>query len=66
MPVYYSTTEEEHAVFHLWSNCSEGQKIDPDDLEIGSGGSRPLRGVLRDASSGSPVTSDHTGPMRRS
>ncbi len=34
MPVYYSTTEEEHPVFHLWSNCSEGQRIDPDDLEM--------------------------------
>ncbi len=26
--VYYTTTQEEHAVYHLYSNCSEGKKIE--------------------------------------
>ena len=26
--VYYTTTKEEHPVYHLYSNCSEGEKIE--------------------------------------
>jgi hypothetical protein len=25
---YHSKTEEEHPVFHVWTNCSEGEKIE--------------------------------------
>jgi hypothetical protein len=25
---YYTTTEEEDPVFHVWSNCPEGEKIE--------------------------------------
>jgi hypothetical protein len=34
MPVNYSTVEEEHPVFHLWSNCPDGLRIEPDDLAM--------------------------------
>ena len=33
MAVYYSKTEEEHPVFHLWMKCPEGEKIDPKNQE---------------------------------
>lgn len=26
--VYYTKTEENHPVYHLYSNCSEGEKIE--------------------------------------
>ncbi len=34
MPVYFTTVAEEHPVFHLWSNCPEGLKIEPEHLEM--------------------------------
>lgn len=34
MSVYYTKNEEEHPVFHLYSNCSEGEKIEEKNKEI--------------------------------
>ena len=31
MPVYYSDSDEDDLVFHVFLGCPEGSKIDPDD-----------------------------------
>jgi len=30
--VYYTKTAEEHPVYHLYGNCSEGEKIEAENL----------------------------------
>ena len=31
--VYYTRTPEDHPVYHLYSNCSEGEKIEAQNKE---------------------------------